>query len=171
MMKRSVSPLIATIILIALTVALGAIIVGWARGYVRGQVSNLGAQLEYLSSSCNSSVQISVGGKPINVTSLNLTVSNTGSVDIYPQSLSVEINTLSGETIKCPYDYHTQNIQYLDCILYNITDISSSSIQYISPGNISIIDIYVNNSVSSLTGATIYILYGGNQIASETINC
>ena len=46
---RSVSPLIATIVLISLTIAIGAIIVGWGRAYVQKQVScaTMSATLSY----------------------------------------------------------------------------------------------------------------------------
>jgi len=42
---KGVSPLIATIILIALTVSIGAIIVGWGRSYIQRQTSCLGISL------------------------------------------------------------------------------------------------------------------------------
>jgi len=50
---RSVSPLIATIILIALTVAIGAIIVGWGRSYIQKQTICLDVSLEILSVTYN----------------------------------------------------------------------------------------------------------------------
>jgi len=69
---RSVSPLIATIILIALTVAIGAIIVGWGRSYIQKQVSCLGVGFEILSLKFNSSTN--------NVSSVE--VINSGDVKI-----------------------------------------------------------------------------------------
>jgi|GEM_PF-5751438 len=44
--KRSVSPLIATILLVALTVSIGAMIIGWGRQYVQQQAECLGYALE-----------------------------------------------------------------------------------------------------------------------------
>jgi len=66
---RSVSPLIATIILIALTVAIGAIIVGWGRNYIQQQTSCLGVGFEILS--------LEFDGNNIK----NITVLNTGSTN------------------------------------------------------------------------------------------
>mgnify|MGYP001772930618 CR=1 FL=1 len=47
-MKKGISPLIATIVLIALTVAIGAMIVGWGRSYVQQKSECLGYELNIL---------------------------------------------------------------------------------------------------------------------------
>ena len=44
--KRTVSPLIASILLIALTVSIGAMIIGWGRQYVQQQTSCLGVSVQ-----------------------------------------------------------------------------------------------------------------------------
>ncbi len=65
---RSVSPLIATIVLISLTIAIGAIIVGWGRAYIQKQTSCLGVGFEILSLEFNGS------------TIKDIKVLNTGSI-------------------------------------------------------------------------------------------
>jgi len=71
---RSVSPLIATIILIALTVAIGAIIVGWGRNYIQQQASCLDVEFEIIS------LKFSSSGGTNTVT--NVEVINSGNVKI-----------------------------------------------------------------------------------------
>ena len=44
--KRAVSPLIATILLVALTVSIGAMVIGWGRQYVQQQTGCLGYKLD-----------------------------------------------------------------------------------------------------------------------------
>ncbi|MGC9079432.1 MAG: archaellin/type IV pilin N-terminal domain-containing protein [Nanopusillaceae archaeon] len=168
MKMRSVSPLIATIILIALTVALGAIIVGWARGYVKGQVSTLGANAQVLGVVCNKNL-------------VNVTIQNIGSTQINLQYLSVEITTQTGSTYKCPISLNTSTVpQGVACIIYAAFNVSGSSISSISNPNTNlqlndIIVLSVNTSSSlsgQLTGSTVGLLYYDNQIASSTIgNC
>jgi flagellin-like protein len=158
---KAVSPLIATIILIALTVALGAIIVGWARGYVSRQVTNLGAQVEIL--------QVFPNNSNGNITIL---VQNIGSTQLIANNLLVEFSSTNGESQKCPLVLSGNAQGYLECYIYNITDPSSGN-SYINgtiPSNsIFLINMTVNmNSfgISSLAGSTIYVYYYDNPISN-----
>jgi flagellin-like protein len=157
---KAVSPLIATIILIALTVALGAIIVGWAKGYVNNQVTNLGAQVQIL--------QVSYNNSNGNIAIL---VQNIGSTQLVANNLLVEFSSTNGESQKCPLVLSSNTGGYLACYVYNITDPSSGN-SYINgtiPQNsIFLINMTVNmNSfgISSLSGSTIYLYYYDNPIS------
>jgi len=71
---RAVSPLIATIILIALTVAVGALIVGWGRQYVKMQTECLGYQIEIMGvkyDATNNALNIVVNNRGMNDISLD----------------------------------------------------------------------------------------------------
>lgn len=157
---KAVSPLIATIILIALTVALGAIIVGWAKGYVNNQVTNLGAQVQIL--------QVTYNNSNGNIAIL---VQNIGSTQLVANNLLVEFSSTNGESQKCPLVLSSNTGGYLACYVYNITDPSSGN-SYINgtiPQNsIFLINMTVNmNSfgISSLSGSTIYLYYYDNPIS------
>ena len=157
---KAVSPLIATIILIALTVALGAIIVGWAKGYVNNQVTSLGAQVQIL--------QVSYNNSNGNIAIL---VQNIGSTQLVANNLLVEFSSTNGESQKCPLVLSSNTGGYLACYVYNITDPSSGN-SYINgtiPQNsIFLINMTVNmNSfgISSLSGSTIYLYYYDNPIS------
>jgi len=162
---KAVSPLIATIILIALTVALGAIIVGWARGYVSSQVTNLGAQVQILQAFPNNS-----NG---NVTIL---VQNIGSTQLVANNLLVKFSFTNGKSQKCPLVLSGNAQGYLACYVYSITDPSSGN-SYINgtiPQNqIFLINMTVNMNSSgipsSLDGSTIYVYYYDNPISNGYI--
>jgi len=84
---RSVSPLIATIILIALTVAIGAIIVGWGRSYVQKQMM------------CTS-FSLYISDYRATSSSLILTVQNTGiAIDLSRYTLQVYIISKDGSSV------------------------------------------------------------------------
>ncbi|EOD42300.1 Flagellar protein G [Candidatus Nanobsidianus stetteri] len=158
---KAVSPLIATIILIALTVALGAIIVGWAKGYVSNQVSNLGAQVEILQVNYNNS-----NGN------ISILVQNIGSTQLITNNLLVEFSSTNGKSQKCPLVLSGNAQGYLACYVYNITDPSSGN-SYINgtiPQNsLFLINMTVNmNSfgITSLSGSTIYVYYYDNPIST-----
>ena len=158
---KAVSPLIATIILIALTVALGAIIVGWARGYISNQVSNLGAQVQIL--------QVIYNNSNGNMTIL---AQNIGSNQLVVNNLLVKFSSTNGNSQKCPLVLSSNTGGYLACYVYNITDPSSGN-SYINgtiPSNsIFLINMTVNmNSfgISSLSGSTIYVYYYDNPISN-----
>ena len=157
---KAVSPLIATIILIALTVALGAIIVGWAKGYVNNQVTNLGAQVQIL--------QVRYNNSNGNIAIL---VQNIGSNQLIANNLLVEFSSTNGESQKCPLVLSSNTGGYLACYVYNITDPSSGN-SYINgtiPQNsIFLINMTVNMNnfrISSLSGSTIYLYYYDNPIS------
>ena len=158
---KAVSPLIATIILIALTVALGAIIVGWARSYVSSQVSNLGAQVQIL--------QVIYNNSNGNIAIL---AQNIGSTQLVANNLLVEFSSTSGKSQKCPLVSSSNDTRYLACYIYNITNPSSTT-SYINgtiPQNsLFLINMTVNmNSfgISSLIGSTIYVYYYDNPISN-----
>jgi flagellin-like protein len=158
---KAVSPLIATIILIALTVALGAIIVGWARGYVANQVTNLGAQVQILQVNYNNS-----NGN------IEILAQNIGSNQLVANNLLVKFSSTNGESQKCPLVLSSDTGGYLACYVYNITDPSSGN-SYINgtiPSNsIFLINMTVNmNSfgISSLSGSTIYLYYYDNPVSN-----
>ena len=161
---KAVSPLIATIILIALTVALGAIIVGWARGYVSSQVTNLGAQVEVLQVSYDSNG---------NIANISILAQNIGSTQLIANNLLVKFSSISGISQKCPLALSGNAQQYLECYIYNITDPSSGN-SYINgtiPQNtIFLINMTVNMSdfsiSSSPAGSTIYVYYYDNPISN-----
>jgi len=158
---KAVSPLIATIILIALTVALGAIIVGWARGYVSSQVSNLGAQVQIL--------QVIYNNSNGNIAIL---VQNIGSTQLVANDLLVTFSSTNGKSQKCPLVLSSNTGGYLACYVYNITDPSSNTPYIngtISQNSIFLINMTVNmNSfgITSLTGSTIYVYYYDNPISN-----
>jgi flagellin-like protein len=158
---KAVSPLIATIILIALTVALGAIIVGWAKGYVSNQVTNLGAQVEILQVTYNNS-----NGN------IEILAQNIGSTQLIANNLLVEFSSINGNSQKCPVVLSGNAQGYLECYIYNITNPSSGN-SYINgtiPQNsIFQINMTVNmNSfgISSLSGSTIYVYYYDNPVST-----
>ena len=160
---KAVSPLIATIILIALTVALGAIIVGWARGYVGSQVTNLGAQVQILQVSHNDSNSIA---------NISILVQNLGSTQLVANNLLVKFSSTNGESQKCPLVLSSNTGGYLECYVYNITDPSSTN-PYINgtiPQNsLFLINMTVNmNSfgITSLSGSTIYVYYYDNPVSN-----
>ena len=158
---KAVSPLIATIILIALTVALGAIIVGWAKGYVSNQVTNLGAQVEILQVTYNNS-----NGN------IEILAQNIGSTQLIANNLLVEFSSINGNSQKCPVVLSGNAQGYLECYIYNITNPSSGN-SYINgtiPQNsIFQINMTVNMNdfgISSLSGSTIYVYYYDNPVST-----
>jgi len=90
---RGVSPLIATIILISLTVAIGALIVGWGRQYVKMQTECLGYQIDIMDVKYNSANN-----------ALNIVVSNNGMNEISldpATSRLVFLATIGGNQYTC----------------------------------------------------------------------
>jgi flagellin-like protein len=90
--KRGVSPLIATVLLIALAVSLGAVVMNWGRGYVETTASNAQAQsASKISCSMDTSIGVVQVGNKMKLCVLNntdgtynlsYTFTNTGSVDL-----------------------------------------------------------------------------------------
>jgi len=137
MSKRAVSPLIAAILLIALTVSIGAMIIGWGRQYVQKQTSCLGV-----------SVQITnLGGDNKNA---KITIKNTGTHNILAGRLEVVFVLTNGEEVV----YDSSKLTYLKL---DGTTISDPAHYSISPGGSIIIqapwpsgeteDIYIKHSV------------------------
>ncbi|MBN2880607.1 hypothetical protein JXM83_01015 [Candidatus Woesearchaeota archaeon] len=100
--KRAVSPLIATVLLIAFAVALGAVVMNWGKGYVQSQAIQVetksNAQL-----SCQSDVELSIyilNGRPKvcyeidgGVTTLRAMLKNDGTGTVEGFSVSVISDT------------------------------------------------------------------------------
>lgn len=168
MMKRSVSPLIATIILIALTVALGAIIVGWAKSYVSSQVSTLGAQVEILSADYVSYTPS--GSSSPNYYLINITAENIGSTSINGNQLSIRLVDGAGNVYKCPYSPNNVPFSTVSCYIYNVTNGSVSYVGQSAPlipsGTIFIIEVNVSPS-ADMTGAQVSVLYYNNEISTS----
>ncbi len=101
--KRGVSPLIATVLLIAFAVALGAVVMNWGRTYVEDTAS-LAREKSDTEIQCSSDVQLSFlkvrGIKRVcyeydTKTYINFTVENTGKLDI----VGLEITIVGGKDI------------------------------------------------------------------------
>ena len=89
--KRAVSPLIATILLIALTVSIGAMIIGWGRQYVQQQTGCLGIALSITDAEVDTSNK-----------KLTLWIQNTGSQNVKVSDLRIYYYDVDGnrKTIK-----------------------------------------------------------------------
>ncbi|MFH0875057.1 MAG: archaellin/type IV pilin N-terminal domain-containing protein [archaeon] len=105
--KRGVSPLIASVLLIAFTVAIGAIIMTWGRGFVTSQTEKVNTE-SVGSTACSTSVDVDfvkVGGlDDVCYTPngyVNFTLQNTGTEPIYQlrvQSLDSSSNNYNNIT-------------------------------------------------------------------------
>ena len=90
--KKGVSPLIATVLLIAFAVSLGAVVMNWGRGYVESTAEQAEAQsAEKISCSMDTSIDIVQVGTKMKLCvdntvvaepELKFTLINTGSIDI-----------------------------------------------------------------------------------------
>lgn len=103
--KKGVSPLIATVLLIAFAVALGAVVMNWGRTYVE-DTATLAREKSDTEIKCSSDVKIEFlkvkSVKKIcydytTTTKLNMTIENTGKLDIVGLQVTVvgskDINT------------------------------------------------------------------------------
>lgn len=128
--KKAVSPLIATVLLIAFAVALGAVVMNWGKGYIEGQT----LEAEEKSSAetmCSIDVDlelVKIGGeKKICYTSANSTqnasldfmLENRGTIDIEGIALSVigdigaeNILTLDSEKMTIGAIFSKKNVIY-----------------------------------------------------------
>ena len=89
--KKGVSPLIATVLLIAFAVALGAVVMNWGKGYVQSQAVQVETQSN-AQLSCQSDIELSVyvlNGRPKvcysvdgDVTTLEIMLKNEGTSTI-----------------------------------------------------------------------------------------
>jgi len=96
--KRAVSPLIATVLLIAFAVALGAIVMNWGRGYVE-DTQDFARESSEGQLTCSSDVQMDFTILDVNVTDddeLTVTVRSDGGTDIYDLALQVFTDTNKG---------------------------------------------------------------------------
>jgi len=157
---RSVSPLIATIILIALTVAIGAIIVGWGRSYVQKQVSCLGASVNIIKAKLDKQYnQVTVG------------FINNGNMQLDPIQVYGVLYTASGKMYKCPYVSGSTLPQKLPCGLFNPVDANGNPISSINLGNYTEYALIFNNNTILLNdlqfNAYVQIGYGTCEEISE----
>ena len=74
MNRKGISPVIATVLLIAITVALALIVFLWARGFVGEKVQKLGQPVESLCAEVNFNADVSNG---------KINVINRGNIPIY----------------------------------------------------------------------------------------
>ncbi|MEM5880115.1 MAG: hypothetical protein QXQ16_02390 [Candidatus Aenigmatarchaeota archaeon] len=132
MHKKSISPLIATFILITLTVAIGAMIVAWGRQYVQKQImcAGMGASLTVISKDF-----------PDNDSwSITLNLFNTGEYPIKDKEIYFKLYSLEGITETCG----TGGGCYIDDL---------NNLNELSPGNITSVGISINDTS---------IIYGKN---------
>lgn len=81
MMKKGISPLIATVLIIGFTVALAAIIMTWGTTFSKGiQKSTEATTNEQMA--CAQDVQISLASACVNGNDIQMTIKNDGSKDI-----------------------------------------------------------------------------------------
>jgi len=128
--KKGVSPLIATVLLIAFAVSLGAVVMNWGRGYVETTMEQAEAQSsEKISCSMDTSMGIvQVGDKQrlcidrsgVDPYTLNFTLINTGIVDLQ----GVQITEMW--TDKAPEQYSVKSPDPIpkSKMFYNGTDLS-----------------------------------------------
>lgn len=130
--KKGVSPLIATVLLIAFAVSLGAVVMNWGRGYVESTMEQAEVQSsEKISCSMDTSMGIvQVGdkarlcidrdvGEGVKYT-LNFTLINTGTVDLQ----GVQITEMWAN--KAPEQYPVRSSEPIakSRMFYNGTDLS-----------------------------------------------
>lgn len=96
--KRGISPLIATVLLIAFAVALGAVVMNWGKQYVEeqaadakmsGQAKQLCTSTELIFETVSRMPQICYRGNTTNTTGLDFTIRNIASHDILDMQLTV----------------------------------------------------------------------------------
>ena len=87
--KKGVSPLIATVLLIAFAVALGAVVMNWGRGYVE-DTADFASKTSNREGRCSTEIDleiIKIGGKKQvcvdnGTNTVNFTIQNSGSVEV-----------------------------------------------------------------------------------------
>ena len=87
--KKAVSPLIATVLLIAFAVALGAVVMNWGRGYVE-DTAQFATEVSGREVSCSTAVTLEIlkiGGKTQicvdnGTDTINFTIQNSGSLEV-----------------------------------------------------------------------------------------
>ena len=101
--KKGISPLIATVLLIAFAVALGAVVMNWGRSYVEDTARQTGVTSDTrIACSQNVAVQlVHVGGSPricYTDDTVEITVQNRGSLDLEGFVFNILGAEGSGET-------------------------------------------------------------------------
>ncbi|RIB35343.1 MAG: hypothetical protein BXU00_02345 [Candidatus Nanoclepta minutus] len=136
---RGVSPLIATIILIALTVSIGAIIVGWGRSYIQKQMicAGMSASLNYKNYSYS-------GGNNPKIISFDIL--NSGESVINLRNAYIKITSIDETSDICSYG--TGGCSFVETLGSN--NIVPSNFTSISLTVTSISPIY-----NKLSGATV----------------
>jgi flagellin-like protein len=114
--KKGVSPLIATVLLIAFAVALGAVVMNWGRTYVEDTAS-LAREKSDTEIKCSSDVKLEflkiknvkkLCYEYTTTTKLNMTIENTGKLDV----VGLQITVVGAKNI---------NTTELDLKAYNLT--------------------------------------------------
>ena len=95
MNKKGVSPVIATVLLIGIVIALGLVVFFWFRSFTQEAVTKFGG--ENIQLVCNN-VQFEGSYSSTSTTSGTLAISNTGNVPIY--NFNVQINGAGGDKTK-----------------------------------------------------------------------
>ncbi|HIP90464.1 MAG TPA: hypothetical protein EYH22_02835 [Candidatus Nanopusillus sp.] len=130
--KRAVSPLIATILLIALTVSIGAMIISWGRQYVQQQTECLDVSATIVNAKLN------ISGSTITVGFLN-----KGNQILDTTKVTAILYTADGDIYKCIYydddDDVTTNFKgevptKLACIIVNPVNETGGGISSVKPG-------------------------------------
>jgi flagellin-like protein len=90
-MWKAISPLIATVILIAVTIAIAAIVIAWVYG-IFGTTTGAGEKLQIFADArlINTTSQLGV------VAVFNVTAKNIGTTDVYIQSMYIKENASCG---------------------------------------------------------------------------
>ena len=75
--KRGISPLIATVLIICMTVLIGVIIMAWSGVFTKGLLSSADAERDKLMV-CNSEVSLNIRNACIDGANINLMIENAG---------------------------------------------------------------------------------------------
>jgi len=126
MTKKAVSPLIAAILLIALTVSIGAMIIGWGRQYVQQQTKCLGA-----------SATISYVEVDANKSKMNVTIENTGTQPIIAKNIIFYVYDVNGQK---------QEITANDTAQFSV---GGTNTQVLRPGQTGTITVVDNKTLKS----------------------
>ena len=115
--KKAVSPLIATVLLIAFAVALGAIVMNWGRAYVEDTQSYARESSESMVK-CSSNVNLKLDmqkaivdldtSTPTNLNNLSLSLDNQGGLDI-PQFMVKLYDDKTGDGVSILYNASSFN--------------------------------------------------------------
>ncbi|MEM4680725.1 MAG: hypothetical protein QW038_02940 [Nanopusillaceae archaeon] len=126
MHKKSISPLIATFILITLTVAIGAMIVAWGRQYVQKQImcAGMGASLTVISKNFPNNASWNI----------TLNLFNTGEYPIKYKEIYFKLYSLEGITETC-------GTAGGGCYIYDLNNLNE-----LSPGSITTIAIVIRTN-------------------------